>query len=91
MKSTLSARTPCRLLVARYRSVQPKAVSGMYNHIKPNFDYIEAVLAAFPEDAVASPDEARVCVVLVRMSRYALRVGPNLPGPRGATEGSPRY
>lgn len=37
-----------------------KAVEGQYNHIVPNFDYINAVLDAFPEDAVANPDEARV-------------------------------
>jgi hypothetical protein len=72
MKSSLPARTSCRLLASPCRRVQAKAVSGMYNHIKPNFDFIEAVLAAFPEDAVASPDEARVCIVLVRMTCYAL-------------------
>jgi hypothetical protein len=37
------------------------AVDGQYNHIVPNFDYINAVLEAFPEQAVANPDEARVC------------------------------
>lgn len=38
-----------------------KAVDGQYNHIVPNFDYINEVIKAFPEDAVANPDEARVC------------------------------
>jgi hypothetical protein len=37
-----------------------RAVDGQYNHIVPNFDYINAVLDAFPEEAVANPDEARV-------------------------------
>ena len=42
------------------QSQRCKAVDGMYNHIVPNFDYINQVLEAFPEDAVANPDEARV-------------------------------
>lgn len=42
------------------QSQRCNAVDGMYNHIVPNFDYINQVLEAFPEDAVANPDEARV-------------------------------
>jgi hypothetical protein len=47
----------------RCQRLRVRAVEGQYNHIVPNFDYINAVLDAFPEGAVANPDEARVTSV----------------------------
>lgn len=41
-------------------SVRAHAVDGMYNHIVPNMDYVNKVVDAFPDAAVANPDEARV-------------------------------
>lgn len=41
-------------------SVRANAVDGMYNHIVPNMDYVNQVVEAFPDAAVANPDEARV-------------------------------
>ena len=41
-------------------SVRAHAVDGMYNHIVPNMDYVDEVTKAFPDAAVANPDEARV-------------------------------
>ena len=37
-----------------------RAVAGEYNPIVPNFDFINPVLEAFPEEGVANVEEARV-------------------------------
>lgn len=66
------------------RPVRAKAVDGMYNHIVPNFDYINAVIDAFPDDAVANPDEARVRSTFnLHCLRHA-SVQMRCPWPRGA-------
>lgn len=56
----VSTGRPSRLAGSTCRRVHAKGVSGIYNHVKPNQDFIDQVIRAFPEDAVANPDEARV-------------------------------
>jgi hypothetical protein len=61
LRVSLPVRRPAlRLRASSRRDLRARAIEGEYNHIKPNFDYINMVLDAFPDAAVASPDEARV-------------------------------
>ena len=49
-----------RRVAQRSRSVAVRVIPGFYNEKHPDPNYIDAVLDAFPDAAVANPDEARV-------------------------------
>ena len=55
--------------------VRAHAVEGMYNHIVPNMDYVNQVIEAFPDDAVANPDEARVRTSAVLLQGDSISAG----------------
>lgn len=69
------ARPPARGRTLRARAT----IDGQYNPIVPNLPYINAVIDAFPEAAVATPDEARVralCALSTRARPCAAQRAP---------------